>query len=121
MTTAQQFGFLDTAAFDGRPFVSVTLLAPDFGGITYDPARDGARLTGQLAAVFQVMRDGRERTLVDLAGEVCKLTGRRASEAAVSARIRDLRKAQFGGHRVDHRNAGGGLWYYRLTVREGTA
>lgn len=114
--TTTQLGFMGMpaapATFDGRPYTPAS-----FGGDTYEPARDEARLTGQLAAVFEVMKDGRERSLVELATAVGNLMGRRASEAAVSARIRDLRKAQFGGHQVDHRNTGGGLWVYRLTVR----
>lgn len=91
--------------------------APAFGGETYDEERDGARLKGQLLATYQVMSDGQERTLVELAAAVRKLTGKRASEASVSARLRDLRKDKYGGHNVEHRNAGGGLWYYRLEVR----
>lgn len=92
--------------------------APAFGGETYDEARDGARLRGQLAATFSVMSDGQERTLLELAAAVRKLTGKRASEASVSARLRDMRKTKYGGHLVEHRNDGGGLWYYRLTVRK---
>lgn len=114
----EQTSFLGPAAgpvmFDGRSYAS-----PSFGGVTYEPERDEVRLTGQLAAVFEIMKDGRERTLVDLATLASKLLGRRASEAAVSARIRDLRKAQFGGHTVEHRNCGGGLWAYRLIVKGG--
>lgn len=94
-----------------------TPAAPLFGGETYDEARDSVRLVGQLGATFDVMRDGQERTLVELASAVRKLTGKRASEASVSARLRDLRKEKFGGHNVQHRNSGGGLWYYRLIVR----
>jgi hypothetical protein len=94
-----------------------TTASPAFGGETYDEARDGARLRGQLLATYQVMADGRERTLVELAAAVRKLTGKRASEASVSARLRDLRKTKYGGHSVHHRNDGGGLWYYRLEVR----
>lgn len=92
--------------------------APTFGGKTYDADRDEARLKGQLRATFQVMSDGRWWTLVELAAAVSKLYGRRVSEAAISARIRDLRKPKFGGHKVEPDNRGGGLWYYRLTVRK---
>lgn len=107
----QQLAFLDSpsASFDGMTFTPAA-----FGGKTYEPARDEARLTGQLAATRQAMSDGRWWTLADLAREVGRLLGRRASEAAISARIRDLRKPQFGGHQVTPRNEGGGLWVYRL-------
>ena len=33
---------------------------------------------------------------------------------SVSARVRDLRKDQFGSHRVDRRFAGNGVWEYKL-------
>ena len=32
----------------------------------------------------------------------------------VSARIRDLRKPQFGGHEVERRHAGDGIYEYRI-------
>jgi len=86
------------------------LQSTDFDGVTYDERRDGSRLNGQLRRVFDVMRDGdwyRLRALADKVG---------ASEASVSARIRDLRKAKFGGYDVDRRNRGGGVWEYRLKV-----
>lgn len=93
---------------------SVPPPAPRFGGKTYDPARDGIRMSRQLAAVHRLMSDGQWWSLLELAGEAGKLTGKRVSESAASARIRDLRKDQFGGRTVEARNAGGGLWLYRL-------
>ena len=39
----------------------------DFGGTTYDPKRDCARLTGQLGRVADVMADGSWHTLAELA------------------------------------------------------
>ena len=87
---------------------------PKFDGATFDPARDGARLTGQLERVKGIMADGAWRTLAELAALVD------GSEAGVSARLRDLRKVKFGGHQVDRRRRGdGGLHEYRLTLRRG--
>jgi hypothetical protein len=86
-------------------------LALDFDGATYSPAADRRRLTGQLARVRALMSDGRWRALAEIAAEVG------GSEAGVSARLRDLRKARFGGHAVDRRRrgeAGRGLFEYRL-------
>jgi len=42
-----------------------------------------------------------------------------APEASVSARLRDLRKAKFGGYRVERQRVreGRGLYHYRLTGR----
>jgi hypothetical protein len=95
--------------------------APDpdaFGGDTYDVDRDYVRLTGQLARTWQVMLDGTERTLAMIAKETSALrkTGGRDSEAAISARLRDFRKPQFGSHVLISRNGGGGLWWYRLVA-----
>lgn len=86
-----------------------------FDGDTFDPARDGARLSGQLARVMALMADGRWRTLAEIAA-ACG-----CSEASASARLRDARKSKFGGYRVDRQRVAGarGLWKYRL-VTEGT-
>ena len=90
----------------------------DFGGVTYDPERDCVRLTGQLSRTWEVMLDGRERTLPQIAKETSarRDTGR-DSEASISARLRDFRKPQFGSHELIRRNAGGGLWFYRLVPK----
>lgn len=85
-----------------------------FDGLTYDPAQDRDRLSTQYARVFALMRDGRWRTL----GEIQAAVG--GSEAGVSARLRDARKARFGGHKVERRRVDGGLWSYRLIVNGGT-
>jgi hypothetical protein len=82
-----------------------------FDGQTYSHARDYARLNGLLLAVFDLMKDGRERPLSEIAG----LT--RGTEASVSARLRDLRKPKFGGHVVQRRHIQRGLYFYRLVVR----
>ena len=82
--------------------------APSFDGDTYEPARDGMRLAGQLARVRALMADGVWRTLADVAAGVG------GSEAAVSARLRDLRKARFGGLDVQRRHVARGLFQYRV-------
>jgi hypothetical protein len=79
-----------------------------FGGVTYDPERDHDRLVVQLEAVRRLMSDGRWRTLP----AISSATG--APEASVSARLRDLRKAKFGGRQVERRYVSRGLWEYRL-------
>lgn len=83
-----------------------------FDGITYDPKLDYQRLSGQLKRVFGVMVTGQWLTL----SEIAKRTGDH-SEAAISARLRDLRKSKFGGFEVARRRRGEaktGLWEYRL-------
>ena len=80
----------------------------DFDGATFDPDRDGERLTKQLVAVRQAMSDHDWHTLYALS----IITG--APEASISARIRDLRKAKHGSNTVERRYMGDGLWEYRL-------
>lgn len=85
-----------------------------FDGVTYTPKHDQKRLTGQLKAVYDTMWSGRWRTL----GEISYNAG--GSEAAISARLRDLRKEKFGGHTVNKRHRGDpkrGLWEYQLERR----
>lgn len=79
-----------------------------FGGETYDEDRDGERLRTQLRRVYGYMSDGDWHRLSEIA-DAC-----RGSEAAVSARLRDLRKDRFGGHIVERQYLRDGLWVYRL-------
>lgn len=75
--------------------------------------RDAARLSDQLLMVRALMMDGRWRTLAEIAEKT------KGSEAGVSARLRDLRKARFGGNIVERRRRSPsvGLWEYRLFLR----
>jgi hypothetical protein len=85
-----------------------------FAGDDYDPKHDDARLTGQIERVFELMKDGRWRTL----GEIETATG--DPQASISAQLRHLRKARFGGHDVEKRPRGDrdrGLYEYRLLVK----
>ncbi len=79
-------------------------------GETFDRRLDGKRLCGQQKAVYELMKDGRWRTLGRIAEQVGK------SEAGISARLRDLRKPQFGSYQVDRRRVSNGLWEYRLVI-----
>lgn len=83
-----------------------------FDGITYDHARDSARLGDQMAAVFDLMKDSQWRTLQQISIAVM------APESSVSARLRDLRKPRFGCHRVERRYVFKGCFIYQLIVRE---
>lgn len=89
-----------------------TQTALRFDGITFDAARDSARLGDQMAAVFDLMKDGTWRTLQQIAAAVG------APEASVSSRLRDLRKTRFGCHRVERRYVCKGCFVYQLIVRE---
>jgi len=80
-----------------------------FDGRTYEPEFDYSRLTGQLLRVYSRIKDGRWYSLADLA----EYAG--GSEAACSARLRDLRKSKYGSRIIDRRRVGTtGLFQYRL-------
>jgi hypothetical protein len=83
---------------------------PEFGGSTYEPKRDGVRLSRQLSRVRGLMLDGKWRTL----REIADATG--SPEASCSARLRDLRRNEFGGHQVDREPVPyqPGLYQYRV-------
>lgn len=86
------------------------LFTPVFDGKTFDPSRDGDRLSGQLQKVRAIMLDHQWHTLKELSEK----TG--ASEAGASARIRDLKKVRFGGYNVVKERVEGGLWKYRIAA-----
>jgi hypothetical protein len=81
-----------------------------FDGSTYRPERDHERLRGQLLRVYQLMADGRWRTLDEIAARAG------GSPAAVSARLRDLRKAKYGARLVERQHVGNGLFQYRVST-----
>lgn len=81
-----------------------------FDGASFDEERDGDRLRSQLNIVRRIMCDGRPHTLSELADAAS------CSVASASARVRDLRKDRFGGHRIDRTYAGNGVWLYRMAV-----
>ena len=81
---------------------------PHFNGPEYVPQRDWERLTSQIGRVFSCMKDGRWRSLSDIAS----ITG--DPEASVSAQLRHLRKERFGSHTVEKKHLGSGLYHYRL-------
>ena len=84
-----------------------------FDGADYIAQRDQQRLAGQILRVYEVMADGRWRTLRELADA----SG--APEASASAQLRNLRKARFGRHEIQRQLCGAsglGLYEYRLIV-----
>ncbi len=79
-----------------------------FDGLDYEPDRDHRRLSTQLGKIFDLMADGKWRTL----DEIEAATGAPAS--SVSAQLRHLRKPRFGGHTVEKEHLDGGLFHYRV-------
>lgn len=81
-----------------------------FDGVTFDADIDGPRLTRQLDHVRNMLLAHRGEFFT--LGELRAVAG--GSEAGISARIRDLRKARNGGHDVQRRRRDGGLWEYGI-------
>lgn len=79
-----------------------------FDGQTYNAPRDGSRLFAQLERVRSAMAGAGPLSLA----RISEITG--DPLPSVSARLRDLRKAKFGGHTVVRRHVAAGLWTYEL-------
>lgn len=88
--------------------MDTTFLTP-FNGSDYDHTRDAPRLTEQIQRVFTVLSDRNWHAL----SHIAMLTG--DPEASISAQIRHLRKARFGGWEIEKKHMGNGLYLYRLT------
>ena len=85
-----------------------------FDGDTYDRRQDKNRLWTQLEAIKDLsLTDERWYTLAQIKGILKHGYRLTATEASISARLRDLRKARFGSYQVDRRRAGA-LYSYRV-------
>jgi hypothetical protein len=62
--------------------------------------------------IWDIMADGEPYTLAELSW----MTG--AIETSCSARVRDLRKRQYGGHTVNRQYVGKGLYTYKLVIND---
>jgi len=85
----------------------------DFDGATYERKEDHVRLYGQAKDIFQLMKDGKWRTL----DEINSATNH--PHASISAQLRHLRKHKFGSHIVSKKSRGErktGLYEYKLDV-----
>jgi len=84
-----------------------------YAGADYSPSKDNKRLTTQLNRIYECMKDGKWRTL----SEIAYITD--APESSVSAQLRNLRKERFGGHTVERKSRGQrekGLFEYQLIL-----
>lgn len=77
-------------------------------------AEAAPRLPRQVDAVRELLKGGRWYTLQALAEALAQRCGVIVSLPGVSARLRDLRKPNFGGHTIEKRCLGDGLYEYRL-------
>ena len=87
-----------------------------FGGATYK-ARDSVKFGTQLWGVKQIMGDGNWRTIPELDKKL-RLIGIYATHQGISARIRDLRKPEFGDRKIERREIRPRLYEYRLLPEE---
>lgn len=83
-----------------------------FDGADYVPERDNKRLTSQINNIFNLMKDGKWRSL----NKIAVITG--YPEASISAQLRHLRKTRFGSHIVKRRHVKNGLNQYSLIVNK---
>jgi len=79
-----------------------------FNGSDYVPGRDNDRLDRQMGRVWNLMKDGKRRSLADIAATT------QDSTASISAQLRHLRKERFGSHVVEKEYEGDGLYLYRV-------
>lgn len=82
-----------------------------FNGSDYVPELDQARLTGQIERIYNLMIDGKFRTLSEIENET------NDPQASISAQLRHLRKERFGKHIVNKRRVGDekkGLFEYQV-------
>jgi len=63
-----------------------------FNGSDYDPDRDDERLSTQIEVIFDLMKDGQRRTLM----QIEELTG--YGQASISAQLRHMTKEKHGNH-----------------------
>ena len=94
----------------------LTLPMPErrFDGDTYDAGRDCERLTGALLRVYEALTAWRGRSGWLTLRQLAEHAG--CSEASASARVRDLRKAKFGAHKIERTRLGKGLFGYRMAA-----
>jgi hypothetical protein len=86
-----------------------------FGG-DLEP-EDPERLGRQLKAIRQIMSDGEWRTFKEIQTILATEYDIAADSPGISARLRDFRKPQFGGHDLQKYKVANGLWKYRVVMR----
>lgn len=79
---------------------------PRFDGSDYLPPRDDPRLSPQYYEIFNLMIDGRKRSLATIEA----MTG--YPQASISAQLRHMRKRRFGSYIVNKEYRGDGLYVY---------
>lgn len=94
--------------------------APTFDSGVELTVADHRRLTGQLERVFAVMSDGKWHTVAGVRARIAYQHEVIEPETSISAQLRNLRKAKFGGHTVERRRVDT-HYEYRLVLPACTA
>lgn len=85
---------------------------PEFKGAHIDTAKDSKPLTEQMLRVYNVMKDGKARTVKAIAAIT------EDSETSVSAQLRNMRKPEYGSMDVRLIPQGNRLYEYRLILEK---
>jgi hypothetical protein len=98
-------------------------ICPSTYGPAYDHEKDGARLTGQLKDIADLMEQANAQDAWLTLSEIEQRTG--YPQSSISAQLRHLRKREFGSHSVlkrrreNREGATRGTWEYRVCRRCG--
>lgn len=87
--------------------------APEPGQLNLFSEDAQARANTQRQHVFEVMKDGKPRTISAIAQAI---GARPESIPAIGARLRDFRKPKFGSHTVEKKEVRPGLFEYKLVI-----
>ena len=79
-------------------------------GPAYEKKKDGKRIAKQIESIREYMLSSDWKTLVEIEAALGY------PQASVSAQLRHLRKARFGGYRVDKQRRTEGTWEYRVRI-----
>jgi hypothetical protein len=79
---------------------------------------EATQLNGGRRYVFEVMRSGQWMTIQEVQSEVFKRWGAFFTESCISARIRDMRKWEYGNHTVNRQQRCGRLYEYQLEANK---
>lgn len=93
-------------------FTGIDFSRLKFDGADINPHRDNKRLGQQMERIKEYMSDGQWRKLSEIS-KACN-----APEASASAQIRNLKKQKFGGHEVNRRHLGYGLYEYQIILKK---
>lgn len=73
-------------------------------------------MTTQLQAVKAILEDGQPRASHQIQQEVLATFDKWCSDAAITARIRDLRKPEYGSHRIKCTCRAKGNYIYQMVA-----